>query len=302
VDDETLARILDAAFDFLCQRRLNELVDVTRLLAAADAAATEPRVGRLIARIVAPARARLVERAKKSALLLGVWLPEPARDAMASLLGMPAPIPRKLIDAVVADEHVRENVRAMLQEALQNVIHKGFAAAPGGRGLRGMIGLAGAAGRGLFGGIGEELQRQLEERVRDFVDGGVQLLQQRIAQKLASEETARLLGRRRRRAFLDLLQRPESEVARWAEHAPWLAIDALLPSLVTHNLARAEVRDALKTELAAAIAELSAQTIGAEFDELGLRDAAREAFRAHLGPLARAFVASPEFARAVGGR
>jgi len=295
VDDAALTQFLDAAFAFACQRRVAEFVDVDRLLAAVDVAAEPSRVARLIARFGAPARARVLDRLRASSLPLGVWLPDPVRDALAALLAKPAPIPRALVDKVVADEHVRDSARAMLQEALSSFIHKAFAVTPGGRGLRGMIGLGARAAGGLFGGIGEEIQRQLEERVRDFVDGGVQLLQQRVAQKLTSEDTARLLGKRRRAAFLELGKQPESQLARFTRRVPWDVLEAMVPAVIAHNLARAEVRTALREEVAAVVGELSAQTIGELLDDLGLRAAAAEAVRAHGLPLARAFLASPEF-------
>ena len=291
MDDDALIRLLDAAFDFACRRRVDEFVDVEWLLAAVDAAATAPRLTRLAERFVAPARARLFARARASTLPLGVWLPDPVRDALAALLGAPAPIPRALVDKVVADEHVRESARAMLQETMSSFIHKAFSVTPGGRGLRGMIGLGARAAGGLFGGLGDELQRQLEERVRDFVDGGVALVQERVAQKLVSDDTARLLGRRRRRVFLDLLKRPESEAARLGDRVPWPMLDAMLPAIVTHNLARAEVRAAIADELTAALHELSTQPLGALLDELGLRDLARQGLHTRGLPLARAFLA-----------
>ena len=295
MDDSELTRFLDAAFAFTCTRRVSEFVDVDKLLAAVDVAAEPSRVAKLVARFAAPARARVLDRLRGSSLLLGVWLPDPVRDALAALLAMPAPIPRALVDKVVADEHVRDQARAMLAEALQSFIHKAFSVTPGGRGLRGMIGLGARAAGGLFGGIGEEIQRQLEERVRDFVDGGVGMMQKSVAQRLTSDDTARLLGKRRRAIFLDLLTQPESQIPRFLKKTPWDALEAMIPAIVTHNLARAELRAALREEVAAVVAELSTQTIGELLDELGLRAHVAEAVRAHGLPLARAFVASPEF-------
>ncbi|HJZ84077.1 MAG TPA: hypothetical protein VKN99_02860 [Polyangia bacterium] len=300
-DDAALAGLLEAAFDFLCQRKVSELIDGERLLLALDASVTEPRVMRMIARFLAPARARLLERARASELALSVWLPEATRDALANLLGAPAPIPREIIDEVVTSERVREDVRAMLKETLESFIAKAVAVAPGGKGVKGLVGwgarAAGAASRGFLGGLGGEIQRLLEERVRDFVDSGVAMVQARLAQKLKSPETARLLGRRRRRAFLGLLKRSESEAARFLEKIPFAMLDALAPTVLVHNLARAEVRAALAAEIAAALGELEKQTIGELLDELGLREAARAALLHHGLPLARAFVAAPEFAR-----
>ncbi len=296
MDDLALTRFLDAAFAFVCQRRVAEFVDVDRLLAAVDTAAEPSRVARLVARFGAPARARVLERLRASSLPLGVWLPDPVRDALVAMLGQPAPIPRALVDKVVADEHVRDSARAMLQEALSSFIHKAFSVTPGGRGLRGMIGFGARAAGGLFGGIGGEIQRHLEERVRDFVDGGVTMLQQRVAQKLTSEDTARQLGKRRRAVFRDMLSHPESEIARFVRKTPWDALEAMVPAIVTHNLGRAELRAALRAEIVAVVEELSRQTVGELLDELGLRAQMSEAVRAHGLPLARAFVASPEFA------
>jgi hypothetical protein len=293
-----LAPLVDAAFAYLCTRRVSELVDAQRLLDAADAALTQSRIERIIARFVAPSRARVIEWARARDHALGEWLPDGARDAIAHFLGAPAPIPRAVVDEVVASERVRDSVRAMLQEALQSVIAKAFAAAPGGRAARGVLGLgaraASAAGRSLFGGLGEELQRQLEERVRDFVDGGVGMVQVRIAQKLTSDETARMLGQRRRRAFLDVLKRTEAQAARFVGRAPFALVDAVIALVVPHNLGRADVRELVRAELAAAITEASTQTIGELLDELGLRGQAAELWRATVGPLAAGFVGSAE--------
>jgi hypothetical protein len=295
-DDATLTAWIDAGFDFVCTRRASEFVDVGALLASADMASREPRLSRLLARLAAPARTRALARLKASSVLLGAWLPEPVRDALALLLAQPVVIPRALIDQVIADEHVRETTRAIMHETLSGFINKAFAVAPGGRGLRGVIGLGARAAGGLLGGLGDELKRQLEERTGDFVDAGMHLIQQRVAQKLASEETARLLGQRRRAAFLDLLKRPESDAARLAERVPWAALEAMVPAIVTHNLARAEVRAAVTEELTALVAELSKATVGEWLDELGVRDVTRALVRAHALPLVRAFVESDAFA------
>ena len=183
----------------------------------------------------------------------------------------------------------------MMQETLSSFIAKAFSVTPGGRGLRGAIGFGAKAAGGLFGGIGEGIQRHLEDRVRDFVDAGVAMMQKSVAQRLTSDDTARLLGKRRRAAFLELLGQPESQLARFVKKTPWEALDAMVPALVAHNLARAEVRQALREEVAAAVAELSTQTVGELLDELGLRAAVAEAVRTHGLPLARAFLLSSEF-------
>src|SRR5881398_3669688 len=49
-DDDRVERFVEAGFEFICERRLGEFVDVERVLGAADAVATEARLATLVAR------------------------------------------------------------------------------------------------------------------------------------------------------------------------------------------------------------------------------------------------------------
>jgi hypothetical protein len=273
-----------------------ELVETDRVLAGLDAAVTEPRVAEAVSRFGAPSRERLLARLRASEVKLGAWLPDSARDRLAELLGRPAPVPRALIDQVVASARVREAVRQMLQETLARFVEKTLASMPG-KGLRDVLGLGARAAGGLFGALGEEVQRLLQKSARDFVDTGVRMVQKRLAETLASEETARTLGERRRQAFLELLERKESEVAAYVDRVPHAELEALAPAIAVHNLQRAELRAALRAEVEAALTELSQRTVGELLDAYGLREKSREALHAHGAPLLRAFLASPHYQR-----
>jgi hypothetical protein len=286
VDDAALDEFIGFAFDFLCARRVNELVDVERVLAGVDLAGTAERQAKMQQRFVVPMRERLLALARASEVRLGAWLPEPAKDAIAAFLGHPTPLPRDLVEEMVASDRVKESVRTMLQEAVTSVLTK----APGGRGLSGMMSLGAKA----FGGIGEGI-------VREIVDGGVGLVQRRMVERLTSQETARSLGRRRKQFFLDLMKMKERTAAKYVERTPFALLDGLIPAAAAHNLQRAEFRAALKSEIAAVIAELSKSTIGELLDELGLRAHVREDLR-RLVPLGRAFFAQPEVSAWLGAR
>ena len=54
-----------------------------------DAATAPERTTRFIHRFLAPIRSRLLARARDSQLLLGVWLPAPAKEALAKMLATP---------------------------------------------------------------------------------------------------------------------------------------------------------------------------------------------------------------------
>ena len=300
LDDAAITAFLDLVFDHACAQPLSAFVDEARVLAAIETVATEPRVSMLHQRLLAPLRERLLARGKQSALTLAAWIPEPLVEPIADLVGAPMPLPPKLVDELVASEEVRDEVRAMLSDALSGFIKK----ATGGGGektgsLRDVLGRGartfGAVGKGLLGGLGDELQRQMQDRVREFVDNSVSSLQERIAKKLKSDETTKTLAKRRRQGFLKLLKKPEKEAATSLESIPFAAIDALAPMLVGHNVRRTEIRDALKAEIGHALGDLGKTTVGEHLDELGLRDQARAALHAHGGAFGKSFMATPAF-------
>lgn len=293
---DPMAEMVGRAFDAFCERRAKDLVTPDEVLALFDAVLTEERIGRFVTRFVAPSRTRILGAARASDLLLAVWLPTAARDEIAELLGEPAPLPAKLVDEAIASERVRDEVRAMLHDTLTSFVSR----AVGGGGdakdasgsLRGALGRGAlgfaAAGKNLFGGIGAELQRQLQDKVRDFVGGSVAALQTRSADRLKSPETGASLGKRRREAFVRALDEKESEIVGYAEKTPFDRIDRLVPSILAHNVARAPVRDVVRAEIEAALEELSKQTLGELLDELGIRAMLRASTIRHAGPIVAA--------------
>jgi hypothetical protein len=64
---------------------------------------------------------------------------------------------------------------------------------------------------------------------------------------------------------------------------------------VQHNAARVELREAVKGEVAAVLAELETQTLGELLDELGLRAWAREGSARAGVPVLRGFFATEGF-------
>lgn len=289
LDDALLLELIDLTFDHACGRPLRDLVDVDRVLPALDAVTEPERAARWQRRVVIPLRERLLARAAKSEVLLGRWLPDDLTAALRERLGRPRPIPQKWVDEVVANERVREAVRAMLSEALTSFVQKASAAltenkAAGQGGIRGAFGWGAKAAGSLIGSIGDEVQQRLQERVRDYVDIAVGNVQARIAERLRSEDTARAIGKRRLAVFEKALATTEAEAAEGAAKTRWEDVDARGPRVVAHNLARPEVREAIRAELDATLAEIGGDTLGAALDDLGLRELLRETARATALP------------------
>jgi hypothetical protein len=299
--DETLLReLIDLTYDHACTRPVGELVDVARVMTALDAITEPERATRWQMRVLVPMRERVLARAAKSEITLSEWLPEEITEALRERLGRPRPIPRTWIDEAVANERVRDAVRAMLNEALTSFVQKvsttlteNKAASSGG--LRGVIGLGARAAGSVLGGIGEELQQRMQDRVKDYVDIAVGNVQKRIAERLASEETARAIGRRRLKLFERALKTTEAEATRGAHKNPWADLDAAGPRVVAHNLARPSLREAIEAELRATFDALASETLGTVLDDAGMRGIVRDALHQHALPGLRDLVRTPGF-------
>ncbi len=288
-DDARLHR----AFDHLIGLRARDVVDVPEVMAWVSRVTTQERVAWGQRLFGTPIRKRLQERARLTHEPMGRWLPPASAERIAELLARPEPVPERIVDDVVRSEKIREEVRSTLSETLSSFVKKGLGDRDGegvkgpGAGLRSAIGLGAraiaGAGKGLLGNIGEEVREQLKGRVGDFVDGSVERVQERIAKKLRSPETAEALGRHRRAVFEDLLKRKDSEAAE--VKVPWDDIEALVPAIVEHAVRRPEVQEMVEAELRAAIELLSEKTLREWLDELDLRDEARSSFLIALRPI-----------------
>ena len=308
LEHERLVALVDLVFEYVCAQPFRVVMDPTKVLPALDAALVAERTEDFHRWIGVPLRERLIERAKKSAVRLSAWLPKDVSDALDEQLGRPVKLPRKAIDDAVASEQVREGVRQMVTETLDGFVNKALAGDPAqsgggsGGGLRGVLSFgaraAAGVGKGLLGGIGEELQKQLQEKAKGFVDSSMAAAQKRLADRIASEDTAKTLGKRRQKFFQKLLERSEPEAATWIEKSVrWKDIDAALPKVVAHNLARAELREAIEGEVRAVFDQLADETIGALLDRAGVREHARQWAHAQGLPLLEGFVATEALQR-----
>lgn len=300
--DDDLSTLADLVFDRLCEQPLKELLDVERALAAIDAAGDASRVAAWSERIWIPLRQRVIERMGASEERLGAWLPPARRAKAVERAGRPAPIPRSLIDELVGSERVREAVRGMINDTLTGFIQKASGAltdvgkgTAGGGGLRGAFSIGARVAGSMIGGIGEEVQSRMMDRVKDHLDGAVTTVQSRIGERLRSEETAKALGRRRQKAVERLLETTEARAVRDAAKVPWAELDEGVPEVIAHNLQREAFREALRADLGWVFAQVEGETVGSLLDGLGLRVHARAMFQRAGVPVLRALLASEDF-------
>jgi hypothetical protein len=306
LDDAKLAALIDVAFEYVCAQPFESVIDPAKVLPVLDDALAAERTADFHGWIGVPLRERLIERAKKSAGKLAAWLPADVSAALDEQLARPVKLPRKAIDDAVASEQVREGVRQLVTETLDGFVNKALAGgeaqggSSGGGGLRGVLSFgaraAAGVGKGLLGGIGEELQKQLQEKAKGFVDSSMAAAQKRLADRIASEETAKTLGKRRQKFFQKLLERSESEAGAWVEKSVrWKDLDASLPKIVAHNLARQELREAIEGEVRAVFDQLAKESIGSLLDRAGVKQHARDWARTRGLAMAKGLVETEAF-------
>jgi hypothetical protein len=273
----------------------------SRLRAAPDARARcVAALDRARSQVAAPPRDGLTPRAA---------LAPAALDAARAALALPWSPSAKLTQQVLAHPALHELVRAVLSEVLTGFVERirrvdqgvlgglgGRAADRGGRLLGGFMGGLSHAADGLLGAARDELTRALDQRVGEFLGGATEQSVQLMAAWIADPAHAPELAAMRLGVLDTLLDTP---AAAWAEEtraipteavfAPWW--DALLRTLEDPALAE---------QIAQAVALVDAlapdPTLGGALDELGLREAAREACVEALAPHARRVVGSDAFA------
>lgn len=281
--DADLLSLLDDSFARLCAQPVGAFLDPESALAALDLLGDPERVAGFNERVMVPLRDRLLDRAAKSGVKLRDWLPDEAAARIVERAGRPRPLPPKMVDELVASERVRDGVKATLTEALTSFVQKasagGGAAAVGGGMLRGALSFGAKAAGKMLGGVGEEIQRQLMDRVGDFVDGAMSNVQQRIAERLKSDETSKALGKRWGAGVAKALEGTEANGAKRLRRVAWAEVDAMAPAVVAHNAQRAALRATIAEELVAVGADLAGETVGSLLDAAGLREMAHAQWR-----------------------
>ena len=281
--DADLLALLDDSFERLCAQPVGVFIDPAEALTALDLLADPERLAHWNARLGVPLRDRLMDRAAKSEVKLKDWLPAEATARIVERAGRPKPLPTKVVDELVASERVRAEVKATLTEALTSFVQKasagGGAAAVGGGMLRGALSFGAKAAGKMLGGVGEEIQRQLMDRVGDFVDGAMANVQQRIADRLKSDETSKALGKRWGAAVAKALEGTEANGAKRLRRVAWAEVDAMAPAVVAHNAQRAALRATIAEELVAVAGDLEGETVGSLLEALGLRSLAHAQWR-----------------------
>ena len=287
-------RFVDLLLDDVLDRPVAEIVDpewlARQLVTAARSAAADARVERALHDRLAELRKRVPAGP--------VSLPQELTDPLRKLLTRPYSPDRELVGRLLDHQAVRDLLRHLFQDLLVAFAKKlrppipstGLSGAFSGKGP---LGGFGKLGGGMLGAMGEEVERQIEHKAREFMDHAVDRLVGKMADQLCSPDRNADYGAFRTHV-VDVLGKTDARVL--AGEVEKLDPDALVGTAAA--VLRAYVgRDATEGEVAAivraAVTEAGARTPrellgGTEEHALGMvRDLLRQ--RAHAVVATSAF-------------
>ncbi len=288
--DDLVTLAVDAVLDL----PVDHLVEVEWIVRAVDAALSEGVTSEVIDRYLKPAAARERTRARQTAEPVSAAVPGEMVPEMAALLQRPLPINPEIIQDLVDQKAVRSMLGAVVQEALLGFLQR--SKLPGLSGAAGLVGAFGKrAGKGLLGAAGKGLEKGMEQRVREFLDQSMARLTGKIVELASSDGGLKLQGAMRADLFDKALRREVSFFYEELAKMPTDEIWALVPRLLAHNLAREEVREALRGELRAGLEREAGKSMRALLAELGVEDAVRDLALERATPVAHAVVRTEAF-------
>lgn len=307
-----VALAVDAALDL----PLATFVDVERTTALILAGTTGENAARWVARHGMPGVERNLARYEGQettpADLLGP-------DARAQIERLAANLPRPKstwAKNAVDPQLVRELLAPVWQETLTRFAKRlpvpGISgASDSGRGFGSGLGLRdklksrveGRAAelversKSVLGGLGAEVERQVQTAAREFSQGATQTAKEAFEARMAREEGKRLVGEIRKQALAAVLDTPIATLQEDARAFPVRAWMDLAPLIAEHQRGLPAYRALLTEEVGAIVAADGLRPIRALLEEAGLLDRVTANLLTDLDTVAAATVETEAFAR-----
>lgn len=293
-------RFAGAWIDHLLARPIADLIDPGWIadlsVALLEASVDNPQTEAWIRARVTALRERVPTGALRAAVPADVVRP------LSALLRRPYAPDEALVRRLLRHDAVERLLKDTLMSALQGFARRlrppaGFPQGPFGPGLGKLRDSFGAGMReGLLGGLSHELERQAEQKAREFVDSALQSVMDEVATHLCDPAHAPRYGAYRAYLLDTLLDTPLNTLAREGDK---LDLDEVVKT--TQAIGRALVRRTeLKGEIRRGVALLAREagqmTAGEAMAESGIAESAwRPSAEAMLVREARAFSATPAF-------
>lgn len=287
-NEAAASALVGLIFDHVTAQPVSQLLRPERILAHIDAALDEGALERQIDRHLRPWFDREAERLDgRREERVRDWLTAEAIAELRALAAKPVQLDKAQIERFVHQPGVKQMITSVVKETIERFISALNPSNLFGGGRRGL---------GLMGGITGQFEAQIQRVARSFIDTSMESMLTRVAQLMASPETARQLGRMKLSGFESTLERRICDL--WQAGADALPRDDLLeilPGLIAHNLSRPALRDALLDEVKRWLEIEGDRPLGEVMADMNLRDVWRQEIVEIAGPLLGGFAEGDAF-------
>jgi len=290
---EAADTLVALAIDHLLEMPLGELIDASSL--ARTTAATLRQATRsdqtetwLRERIVA-LQATVPDGTLRD------YVPEAVVPPIRDIVIRPITPDRAMVGRLIEHGAVESLLRELLVNALQGFARRLRPSVPGGDRAANRLRSLKRVGEGMLGGLGAEIERQAEQKAKDFVDSILSSVIAQAADDLCDPKKAESYGRFRGHLLDQLLETPFTDLNREFNK---LDPDTLVSTAAAAARALAE-REGLEGEIEAviivALTGIGDKTAGQILEEAGMADTWRAEVEIRAAELARSFAATDAF-------
>jgi hypothetical protein len=290
-----LSSLCAIGVEHILSQPLESFIEVERLAQRVTEALSGPGLEPTLTQHVKPALLRFLARAEAADERVGVAVPEGVAAEIEAYLSNPVKLNRDLVQRVVDAKEMRGALSTVIQESLGRFLKADTAQGKGSGGLFGLAARSAGAlrdvGKSMLGGIGDEIEKQIQKRSREAMDSSMSYVQEKLVDYLMSEESSKTMGKARARSFKSSLRQKVAD-------AKLLPLDMLLshvPALLRHNLARPEIQETIRTELQALLNLEGKKPLKQILEESGLLEKTREDLLRQAVPQALSLVNTDAF-------
>jgi hypothetical protein len=291
LEGEALDQLVHLAINHLLSTPIGTLIDpmflAKQTVVVFHQSANSPQTEEWIRKQVALLRKRIPSGTLKETVPQEIVIP------IRSLVSRPFAPDKQLVSRLLEHRAVEELLRELLVGALQSFAKRIKPSIPGGSSSR--LKSFKRVREGVLGGLGQEIERQAEQRVKEFVDGILTSVIAQTVDDLCDPGKGDTYGRFRVHILDQILDTPIQELQREIEK---LDPEELVSTALAITKALAE-RENLETEIADIIQlgllEFQDKTAATLLKEAGIMDTWRAEMEAQIAGTARDFVQTPGF-------
>ncbi|MBW1872161.1 MAG: hypothetical protein JRJ19_08860, partial [Deltaproteobacteria bacterium] len=219
--------------------------------------AQSPFLKHVITKHFRPFLDREAARAEQQGEQVSAYLTPQANQVFDDLSSRPVHLEQQFLEKLIKQDAVRHLIKMIVIETINRFIKsiKGD-----GDGLLGKVGKLGI-GSGLFSKVGKQIEAHLQSAAASFVQGSLDRVMKTVVATVSSPEMAVHLGKLNKAGYRAILALETTIVWQALLRQPLDDLLAVVPGLLSFNIDRAVVQEAVTAEVKAVLDAEESKTI-----------------------------------------